>query len=118
MTGGVDGGLALIAEGMEEAERTHQRLHLVQLHQARADLLGWRGDDPALVEASYRRAVERAREFGAPALELRAATGLARLWTSQGRTTDARALLAPLVEAFREGRELGDIRDARAVLSA
>jgi tetratricopeptide (TPR) repeat protein len=118
MTGGVDGGLALIAEGMEEAERTHQRLHLVQLHQARGDLLGWRGDDPALVEASYRRAVERAREFGAPALELRAATGLARLWTSQGRTTDARALLAPLVEAFREGRELGDIRDARAVLSA
>jgi tetratricopeptide (TPR) repeat protein len=118
MTGRFDDGLACIDEGIGDAERTHQPLYLVHLDQARGDLLGWRGDDLALAEASYRRALERARELGARALELRAATGLARLWMSQGRTTEGRELLAPVVEAFREGLELGDLRDARAVLGA
>ncbi len=116
MTGRIDDGLACIDEGIEDAERTHQPLYLVFLHQARGDLLGWRGDDPAVAEASYRLALEQARELGTPALELRAATGLARLWMAQGRTAEARALLAPLIDAFREGLELPDLRDARAVL--
>ena len=116
MTGRRDDGLACIDEGIEDAERTNQPLYLVLLQLARGDLLGWSGTDPALAEGCYRRALEAARELGALALELRAATGLARLWTAQGRTTDARTLLAPLVEAFHEGLELADVRDARAVL--
>jgi class 3 adenylate cyclase/tetratricopeptide (TPR) repeat protein len=116
MTGRIDDGLACIEEGIEDAERTRQPLCLVLLAQSRGDLLGWRGDDPALAEASYQRALEGARNLGALALELRAATGLARLWRPQSRTEDARALLAPLVEAFREGLELPDLRAARAVL--
>jgi predicted ATPase len=116
MTGRVDDGLGCIRDGVEEAERTRQPVYLVLLHQARADLLAWGGNDQDLAEVSYRHALERARAAGALALELRAATGLARLWTAQGRTADARTLLAPLVGAFHEGLELSDVRDARAVL--
>jgi hypothetical protein len=35
-----------------------------------------------------------------------------------GRSDDARALLAPLVDTFHQGLELPDLRDARAVLEA
>jgi len=118
MTGRIDDGLACIEEGIEDADRTRQPLYLVNLHQARGDLLGWGGSNPALAEASYRRALQLAHELGALALELRAATGLARLWISQGCVSRARALLAPLVAAFREGLELLDLREARAVLEA
>jgi predicted ATPase len=49
-------------------------------------------------------------------LELRAATNLARLWSQQGRSDAAGALLAPLVAAFSEGLDLRDMQVARAVL--
>lgn len=115
MSGRVDEALEHVRTGIEEAERTHERLHLVQLYQARGHLLGGRGG-PAAAEASYARALELAREFGAAMLELRAATSLARCWTQLGRTDDARALLAPIVAGFREGLELPDLLGARSLL--
>jgi tetratricopeptide (TPR) repeat protein len=116
MTGKLDDGLALIAEGIAEAQRSGQRFELVQLYQTRGDVLGWSGDEPTLAETSYRNALDLAREFGSPVLALRPATGLARLWTAQGRAHEARDLLAPLLASLTEGLELRDLREARAVL--
>jgi predicted ATPase len=50
--------------------------------------------------------------------ELRAATSLARLWCDQGRSSDARELLAPIYGWFTEGFETADLGEARAMLDA
>ncbi len=48
--------------------------------------------------------------------ELRVATSLARLWQSQGKTAEARALLAPVYDWFTEGFDTADLKDAKALL--
>ena len=50
-------------------------------------------------------------------LELRCATGLARLWHAEGRTTRARELLAPVYGRFTEGFGTADLRAAKTLLS-
>jgi predicted ATPase len=49
-------------------------------------------------------------------LELRAATGLARLWCNQGKVQQARELLAPVYGWFTEGFETRDLKEAKALL--
>ena len=119
MAGRLDEALEYVTAGIDDAERTGQRIHLVQLHSTRGDLLLWGGDAPdRAIEAErcFRRALNLAHDLGAPILELRAATNLARLWSQQGRVDDVPALLAPLVGAFSEGLDLHDLRIARALL--
>ncbi len=48
--------------------------------------------------------------------ELRAATRPARLWHSQGKTTEARDLLAPVYGWFTEGFDTADLKEAKALL--
>jgi hypothetical protein len=43
---------------------------------------------------------------------------LARLWQSQGKRTEAYALLAPIYGWFTEGFDTADLRDAKALLEA
>ena len=68
-------------------------------------------------EQFYREAIvaqsQQARSF-----ELRAATGLARLWADQGRRAEAYELLAPVYGWFTEGFGTADLKDAAALLAA
>ncbi len=48
--------------------------------------------------------------------ELRATTDLARLWHSQGKTSEARDLLAPVYSWFTEGFDTADLKEAKALL--
>ena len=52
----------------------------------------------------------------AKALELRAATSLARLWQQQGKHTEAYALLAPIYSWFTEGFDTADLQEPKALL--
>jgi class 3 adenylate cyclase/predicted ATPase len=70
----------------------------------------------ARAEASYRRAIERARAQEAKSWELRAATSLARLWRDQGKPAEAHALLAPVYGWFTEGFDTADLKEAKALL--
>jgi len=104
----VDRALAL-------AGRTGERLFEAELHRLRGEFL--LAEDVAAgadAEACFRRAAATARRQGAAALELRAATSLARL----GRAADARPLLADVYGRFTEGFDTPDLADARAVLDA
>jgi predicted ATPase len=67
-------------------------------------------------EACFKEALQVARLQQAKSLELRAATGLARLWGIAGRREDARELLAPLYDWFTEGFGTADLKDARVLL--
>ena len=41
---------------------------------------------------------------------------LSRLWQSQGKRTEARALLAPIYDWFTEGFDTADLQEAKALL--
>ena len=62
------------------------------------------------------KALAIARKQEAKALELRAASSLARLWQQQGKKSEARELLAPVYDWFTEGFDTADLKDAKALL--
>ncbi len=90
---------------------------LPEIHRVKATLvLARSAADKDAAEAAYREAIEVARGQQARLLELRAATSLARLWGDNGRRGAARELLAPVYQAFTEGIDTPDLRDAKALL--
>ena len=62
------------------------------------------------------QALAAARADGTKALELRAATRLARLYRAQALNEKARDLLSPVYAWFTEGFETSDLQDAKAML--
>lgn len=81
----------------------------------RAELrLGLGLNEPA--EADLREAIGLARPRQARALELRAATHLARLLRDRGDAQGARTLLVPVYEGFKEGFDTADLLEAKALI--
>jgi tetratricopeptide (TPR) repeat protein len=68
------------------------------------------------VEACFQRSLETARRYGTPALELRAAVSLARLWRDQGTHRQGRDLLIEVSAKFTEGMTTGDLVEAHTIL--
>jgi predicted ATPase len=58
-----------------------------------------------------------ARRQSAKFWELRAATGLSRLWRDQGKRNEARDLLAPIYGWFAKGFDTPVLQDAEALLN-
>ena len=112
-------GLALVEEALGLVNRTEERYYEAELHRLQGELLLQRSPhEPSAGEVAFAKALEVAREQEAKSLELRAAMSLARLWRQQGKTPEARALLAPVYEWFTEGFATADLQDAKALLSA
>lgn len=110
-------------EGLRLIEQAHasmaggERFAQADVHRVQAELLLAKAL-PREAEAALRRALEGARAQGARAFELRAATGLAGLWASQGQRAQALDLLAPVYASFSEGFDLPDLQEAQATLAA
>jgi tetratricopeptide (TPR) repeat protein len=113
--GCLDEGLRAVDEGFAHAQKCGEGGYLAELHRARAELLRQKGDNTA-AEASFKAAVEYAREQQARAFELRAATGWAQLLMASGRRKEARAMLEPVYRWFAEGLNTADLAAARATL--
>jgi predicted ATPase len=71
----------------------------------------------AEAEACLHTALEIARQQEAKSLELRTAMSLSRLWQAQGKTTQARQVLAAVYSWFTEGFDTRDMREARVLLA-
>ena len=72
--------------------------------------------DAAKAEAYFERALAVARAQQAKSWELRAAMSMARLWRDQGKSQQARDLLAPVYGWFTEGFDTLDLKEAKALL--
>jgi adenylate cyclase len=66
----------------------------------------------------FHRAIARAHRQGARALELRAASDLARLLQRQGKIVEAWQALSEVYACFTEGFDTRDLREAKALLDA
>jgi class 3 adenylate cyclase/predicted ATPase len=110
-------GLAVVAEGLEFATKTGERLAEAELHRVKGELLlGRTPADPAGAEASFSDALEVARCQSAKSYELRTSASLARLWQQQGRRDEARELLQPIYDWFTEGLDKQDLKEAKVLL--
>jgi predicted ATPase len=70
----------------------------------------------AKAEEHFLRTLDWARRQDALSWELRAATGLARLWKDQRQAAKARELLRSVYDRFTEGFATADLREARSLL--
>ena len=73
--------------------------------------------DPAAAEQDLLEAMQLAKAQSALSFELRAAMRLARLWTDQGRETEARRLLTDVYDRFDEGFETTDLTQVANMLA-
>jgi predicted ATPase len=108
-------GLRTMDESLSFLEETDERHWEAELHRLRGELLLMDGDGAAS-EASLLKAIDVARGQDAKSWELRATTDLARLWQRQGKTGEAKQVLAHLYGWFTEGFDTLDLREAKALL--
>jgi TOMM system kinase/cyclase fusion protein len=110
-------GLALLDEALALVNKTGERWPEAELHRLKGELLLLlSADNHAEAEGCLHQALAVARRQQAKSLELRAATGLSRLWQQQGKRTEAHQLLAEIYSWFTEGFDTADLQDAKALL--
>lgn len=107
--------LAAVASGLASAERTGERYYEAALYCLKGELV-LESDGAESAARCFDLALALARRQQARSLELRAATGLARLRVIQHRTAEGRALLSEVYSGFTEGFGTNDLRSARALL--
>jgi predicted ATPase len=110
-------GLRILVKAQAQINEEREWLWVeAEIPRLMGELLLLCGQSETEVEANFQQAIEIARRQGARSLELRAATSLARLWSSQGKRDEARQLLAPVYGWFSEGFDTPDLVEARALL--
>ncbi len=113
--GPIDQAEQLVRDAVELIDRTGHGLYEVEARCVLGEVLIARGDMRA-AETSFLKSLEVARSQRAKSWELRAATGLARLWRDQGKRAEAHDLLAPLYGWFTEGFDTPVLKEAKALL--
>jgi predicted ATPase len=107
-----------IDETIGKAETSKEKWCEAELHRIAGEVeLKSPEPDAARAEECFGRALALARRQQTKSWELRAATSMARLWRDQGKSTEARDLLAPVYEWFAEGFDTRDLREAKALLA-
>ena len=111
-----------LTEAQAAVQKNEERYYEAEIYRLRGELTLQRGskfqvqDVQQEAETCFSQALEVARNQQAKSWELRAAMSLARLRQSQGKTTEARDLLAPVYSWFTEGFDTADLKDAKTLL--
>jgi predicted ATPase len=115
IAGEIEEAATLLDDALQIVERTGERSFAAELNRQKGQLLLRQGHFEA-AEELYRKALSIAEEQGAKLWELRAAASLARLRRDQGRSAEARDLLAPVYGWLTEGFATPDLKEAKALL--
>jgi class 3 adenylate cyclase/predicted ATPase len=105
----------LVNEALQLVEETGEGYWHADLHRLQGEL-HLANDAVDEAAAAFARSIDRARHQQAKSLELRTAMSLAGLWRKNGKTAEARDLLAPIYAWFTEGFDTPDLKDAKALL--
>jgi hypothetical protein len=114
----VDGALEILDRGLAAVHGNSERIFECELYRLKAAALRRTSaaDARAQSDAMLELALRKAQEQNAKSIELRIAHDLARSWLEQGRQEHARGLLTPICSWFKEGKDMRDVREARALL--
>jgi predicted ATPase len=117
-SGEIAGGLATIDKAIDQSQSREEGCCIAELLRIKGEIVlkeaGAKAAESA--EEHFRHALDRARRQKALSWELQAAISLARLWQEQGRTNDARDMLASVYGRFTEGFETHDLRMAKRLI--
>ena len=117
IAGQPEAAIETLRRAFDALARTGDLACEAELYRLRAEILSGAGSgDGDGVAVDFTQAITVARRQNAKSLELRAATGLARFWSTQDKRAEARDLLAPLYGWFTEGFDTPDLKDAKALL--
>jgi predicted ATPase len=133
--GQVEEGLAAVAEALRLVEKNDERFYEAEAYRIKGELTlqkfhvpgsKFQATDPQSLtldlqneaEACFLKAIKIAQRQHAKSLELRAVMSLARLWQSQGKTAEARQMLAEIYGWFTEGFDTKDLQEAKALIKA
>jgi predicted ATPase len=116
--GSYDHALGLIRDGLKMIEKHGDRRWLADLHRVHGDLLAAKPEpEPEAALAAYNRSLDVARAQSAKSFELRTLVRMVRLLAGCEGAEEAAASLARAYEAFDEGRDTADLKDAEALLA-
>ena len=120
VAGEVVRGLAVVDDALARSEKSEERWILPELLRLKGELILLQDTPHAAAGAHghFEQSLEWARRQGALAWELRSATSLARLWRREGKTTQARKLLAAVYRRFTEGFDTADLVTAKTLLQS
>jgi predicted ATPase len=126
--------LTLLAEAYQLADRTSEGLCVLQEALGQSQTAGecyWQAEiyrlegelrlrltipEMSQAEHCFSQAIDVARQQQAKSLELRASISLSRLWQQQGKSNEARKLLASVFSWFTEGFDTADLQEAKSLL--
>lgn len=124
--GQAEKGLKMVTEALEMSTNSGEQWYEAELYRIKGELLlaqeGLRPQVEGLrekteeAEGCFLRAIEIAQRQQAKSLELRAAMSLAWLWQQQGKTEEARQMLAEIYGWFTEGFDTKDLQEAKGLL--
>ena len=115
--GQLDDARRCIDDAIEKVESSKEKWCEAEVHRIAGEIaLKLPAPDTENAERYFDRALAGARQQQAKWWELRAAISVARLWRDQGKSQQARELLAPICGWFTEGFETLDLKEARALL--
>jgi predicted ATPase len=115
--GQLDDAQRCIDDAMDKVERSKEKWCEAEVNRVAGEIaLKSRAPDTENAEKYFDRALAIARQQLEKSWELRAATSIARLWRDQGKSQQARELLAPVFGWFTEGFDALDLREAKALL--
>ncbi len=114
-----------LEDASQALDKAFEAVHTIPETIFEPNLYRFRGElrqrlpNPALdeAEADFQYAVRLAQERSSHAMGLRAALSLGHLWEAQGKYSDIRELLGPIVNRLSEGFDIPDLVDATALLS-
>jgi tetratricopeptide (TPR) repeat protein len=114
-TGRLDDALDTLTDALALSEKHEYRGLDAEMYRLRGEILLRKNSNSAESEGYFEQAIAIAQKQGAKALELRAATSLARLLDKQGKHDEALAMLAEIYNWFTEGFDTADLKDAKTL---
>ena len=116
LAGQVEAGLQTLDEAFTEVCEREERFFKAELYRIKGDLLQKCTSKLHEAESNYQQAITIAHQQAAKSWELRVTLSLARLWQTQGKSSQARALLTPIYNWFVEGFDTPDLVEAKTLL--
>lgn len=115
----IDGALEILERGLAVVHNNSERIFECELYRLKASALQRTSsaDARAQSDAMLELALRKAKEQNAKSLELRISHDLAKSWLNYGKREQARDLLTPICDWFKEGEGMRDLREARALLN-